>query len=241
MMSSNSRINGIWFLNYLIFLYNVLVASNIVDPNPVNAREAMYHKASNIIVDIIDVRYNISNGPARSKLESDVCSPVKCSMLCLSKESFACKGFEYDGSLKKCKLVTVPGVNNETSAAQVRYRKMEVCPTNTTYFPSIRSCLILVTEKMAWADARSKCNNMPLNFHPLIIDSSNVTSALGKFLNLISTPLQFRILSQTNVTDKCKDKWGWTIWTAGTWIRIFRFPFLWRCVFTNGLSKLGNW
>ncbi|ESO11180.1 hypothetical protein HELRODRAFT_183420 [Helobdella robusta] len=159
------------------------------NPSSENIRQSVYHVGHLNPINVISVTYNLNNGQIRSKVVIGVRSRVECSVLCRSEVSFACKEFKYEISGGKCQLVNVfiPNVNDLPGEIKVRYSLKEACPPGTTYIPLIRSCLVLITQKMSWFDARLRCNNMPLKFHPLVINSPDVTVALIIFLNSLSS------------------------------------------------------
>ncbi|ESO11179.1 hypothetical protein HELRODRAFT_183419 [Helobdella robusta] len=170
-----------------LFIFAILSSIFSATNKAVNScsRQSRYHRANNTLIDVIDVRYNFSNGPPKNKSVFGIRSCIACSALCLSEESFACKGFECRNGINECKLVTafLTGVSNSAGNLKERYRLKEACPATTTYVPSMRSCLVLIPRPMTWLTARDECNNMTLNFHPLIIDSLDTNLALKNYLN----------------------------------------------------------
>ncbi|ESO11178.1 hypothetical protein HELRODRAFT_183418 [Helobdella robusta] len=134
-------------------------------------RHSSYHVASNINIDVIDVRYDVINGQTEYMLVSEVRSKIECSMRCFSEKMFVCRGFEHDDSSGECSLVSAfkSGVNRSESST-TRYRLKEDCPPDTIYFSALKSCLKLISNSFSWYEARREC--LKENFHPLIIDEA---------------------------------------------------------------------
>ncbi|ESO11177.1 hypothetical protein HELRODRAFT_194879 [Helobdella robusta] len=170
-------------------------------------RQSLYHVASNTNVDVIDARYNFSNRPVNRKSLFGIRSRNLCSVLCLAENLFACKGFEFEAGTGFCKLVTgfLTGDYGSSFGNLQKFRTKEVCPVNSTYVPSIRSCVTLMVGKMKWSDGRVMCNNWTSNSHPVILDRSDTFNAVQIYLN--SIPMA--------TLTQCKDMINWKIWTSG--------------------------
>ncbi|ESN97666.1 hypothetical protein HELRODRAFT_177721 [Helobdella robusta] len=132
-------------------------------------------------------RYTYINGWASNKSVFGIESSKLCSVLCLSEQLSACKGFEYNGGNGECKVAGgfVIGVNKSAPASFVRFRVVEDCPIDSTYVPAMKSCLSFVNLTTSWHTARETCKNMAPNFHSVVNESPDDTLALRKYLGSI--------------------------------------------------------
>ncbi|ESN91581.1 hypothetical protein HELRODRAFT_165635 [Helobdella robusta] len=206
------------FLN--IYFMTIAVTGTFIVTSYIGLKkQTLYQLASNTNIDVIDVRYNYSSKLSNSRSVAKVPSRSVCSMFCSSEVLFSCAGFEYEDSFKKCLLLNSFSSGVNISPRIVRFRIREAaCPANSTYHPSIRSCLTLIVGSMTWSDARAKCNNLNLNFHPLVINSNEVFVTLQRYWS--SLPAES--------TNQCKGGSYWKIWTCGRWKLDVPSPFHWQ-------------
>ncbi|ESO11198.1 hypothetical protein HELRODRAFT_183439 [Helobdella robusta] len=202
--------------------------------NVASVEQRVYHIAKNSNVDVIDVRHNFSTFPNKSNLRTGVRSRISCSIFCSLNKLFVCKGFEFDEHSKECKLVSgfLSGVSASPGKTVVRYRVKEVCPPYASYSWLVKSCLNLSLISFTWSNARDACNNMPLKFHPITLDTPDANLALKLFLEPLSPS------TYTSGND-------WKIWTSGRTVSNIKLSeFTWQ-PYSNGttfsFSGYQNW